>query len=97
MRRTATLSAARRGLICDANAFAILGLKRLYFMLAGMMERFVYLSVGLSIVLVFVGVKFMISDLVGKVPIWISLPFIATVVGVSIAASLWKTRGQPRG
>ena len=66
-------------------------------MLARMLERLVYLSVGLSIVLIFVGVKFMISDLVGKVPIWISLPFIATVVGVSIAASLWKTRSQHRG
>jgi tellurite resistance protein TerC len=83
--------------VWSANAFAVLGLRPLYFMLAGMIERFVYLSVGLSVVLVFVGVKFMISDLVGKVPIWISLPFIATVVGVSIAASLWKTRGQPRG
>ena len=45
---------------------------------------------------VFVGVKFMISDLVGKVSIWVSLPFIATVVTVSILASLWKTRGQGR-
>jgi tellurite resistance protein TerC len=84
-------------IVWSANAFAVLGLMPLYFMLAGMIERFVYLSVGLSIVLVFVGVKFMISDLVGKVPIWISLPFIATVVTVSIAASLWKTRGQHRG
>ena len=50
----------------------------------------------ISIVLVFVGVKFMISDLVGKVPIWVSLPFIATVVTVSILASLWKTRGEER-
>jgi tellurite resistance protein TerC len=81
-------------IVWSANAFAVLGLRPLYFMLAGMIERFVYLSLGLSIVLIFVGVKFMISDLVGKVPIWISLPFIATVVGVSIAASLWKTRGQ---
>jgi predicted tellurium resistance membrane protein TerC len=71
-------------------------LRPLYFMLAGMIERFVYLSLGLSIVLIFVGVKFMIPDLVGKVPIWISLPFIATVVGVSIGASLWKTRAQHR-
>jgi tellurite resistance protein TerC len=54
----------------------------------------VYLSAGLSIILVFVGVKFMVSDLVGKVPIWVSLPFIATVITVSIAASLWKTRGM---
>jgi tellurite resistance protein TerC len=84
-------------IVWSANAFAVLGLRPLYFMLAGMIERFVYLSVGLSIVLIFVGVKFMISDLVGKVPIWISLPFIATVVGVSIAASLWKTRSQHRG
>jgi tellurite resistance protein TerC len=84
-------------IVWSANAFAVLGLRPLYFMLAGMIERFVYLSLGLSIVLIFVGVKFMISDLVGKVPIWISLPFIATVVGVSIAASLWKTRGRHRG
>src|SRR3712207_6121265 len=84
-------------IVWSANAFAVLGLRPLYFMLAGMIERFVYLSVGLSIVLIFVGVKFMISDLVGKVPIWISLPFIATVVAVSIAASLWKTSGQHRG
>jgi tellurite resistance protein TerC len=54
----------------------------------------VYLKIGLSIVLVFVGVKFLLTDVVGKVPIWISLPFIATAVGFSIAASLYKTRGQ---
>jgi tellurite resistance protein TerC len=71
-------------IVWTANAFAVLGLRPLYFMLAGMIERFVYLSLGLSIVLVFVGVKFMVSDLVGKVPIWISLPFIATVVAASI-------------
>lgn len=82
--------------VWSANAFAVLGLRPLYFMLAGMIDRFVYLQAGLSVVLVFVGVKFLISDVVGKVPIWISLPFIATVVGVSILASLWKTRGQER-
>ena len=65
-------------------------------MLAGLIKRFVYLSVGLSVILVFVGVKFILSDLVGKVPIWISLPFIATVVTISIAASLYKTRGLAR-
>ena len=83
-------------IVWSANAFAVLGLRPLYFMLAGMIERFVYLSLGLSVVLIFVGVKFMISDLVGKVPIWVSLPFIATVVGVLIAASLWKTRAKHR-
>ncbi len=80
--------------VWTSNAFAILGLRALYFMLAGLMQRFVYLSVGLSVVLVFVGVKFIWSDLFGKVPIWVSLPFIATVVAVSIAASLWKTRAK---
>ena len=59
-----------------------------------MIQRFVYLSLGLSVVLVFVGAKFIWSDLFGKVPIWVSLPFIATVVAVSIAASLRKTRGK---
>lgn len=83
-------------IVWSTNAFAVLGLRPLYFMLAGMMKRFVYLQIGLSIVLVFVGVKFLISDLVGKVPIWISLPFIATAVSVSILASLWKIRGQQR-
>ena len=80
--------------VWTSNAFAILGLRALYFMLAGLMERFVYLSLGLSVVLVFVGAKFIWSDLFGKVPIWVSLPFIATVVAVSIGASLWKTRAQ---
>ncbi|MCA3747846.1 MAG: TerC family protein [Rubrobacter sp.] len=80
-------------IVWSTNAFAVLGLRPLYFMLAGMMERFVYLNLGLSVVLVFVGGKFIWSELFGKVPIWISLPFIAGVIGVSIAASLWKTRG----
>jgi tellurite resistance protein TerC len=80
--------------VWTSNAFAILGLRALYFMLAGLMQRFVYLSLGLSVVLVFVGAKFIWGDLFGKVPIWVSLPFIATVVAVSVAASLWKTRGQ---
>ena len=83
--------------VWSANAFAVLGLRPLYFMLAGMIDRFVYLQAGLSVVLVFVGVKFLISDLVGKVPIWVSLPFIATVVTVSILASLYKTRGRKAG
>ena len=80
--------------VWTSNAFAILGLRALYFMLAGLMQRFVYLSLGLSVVLVFVGAKFIWSDLFGKVPIWVSLPFIAMVVAVSIAASLWKTRAK---
>lgn len=80
--------------VWSANAFAVLGLRPLYFMLAGMMSRFVYLTLGLSVVLVFVGAKFFYSGIFdAKVPIWVSLPFIATVVAGSIAASLYKTRG----
>ena len=80
-------------IVWTANAFAVLGLRPLYFMLAGMMDRFVYLQTGLAVVLVFVGAKFIYSGLFGKLPLWISLPFIATVVAVSIGASLYKTRG----
>jgi tellurite resistance protein TerC len=80
--------------VWSANAFAVLGLRPLYFMLAGMMDRFVYLSIGLSVILIFVGAKFFYSGIFdAKVPIWVSLPFIATVVTISIGASLYKTRG----
>ena len=77
-------------LVFTSNAFAILGLRALYFMLAGMMERFVYLKVGLAAVLVFVGAKMLLSDVV-KVPIWASLLAIATMIGVSILVSLRAT------
>ncbi len=67
-------------------------------MLAGMIDRFVYLSVGLSIVLIFVGAKFIYSGLFdAKVPIWVSLPFILIVVLGAILASLYKTRARDRG
>ena len=80
-------------IVWSANAFAVLGLRPLYFMLAGMIDRFVYLSIGLAIVLVFVGTKFIYSGLFDtKVPIWVSLPFILIVVLGSILASLYKTR-----
>ncbi|CAN5621630.1 MAG: TerC family protein [Actinomycetota bacterium] len=82
-------------IVWSANAFAVLGLRPLYFMLAGMMERFVYLSIGLSVILVFVGAKFFYTGIFDeKVPIWISLPFIALTVIISILASLWKTRDR---
>ncbi len=84
-------------IVWSTNAFAVLGLRPLYFMLAGMMDRFVYLDIGLSIVLIFVGAKFIYSGLFdAKVPIWVSLPFILLVVLGSILASLYKTRGQRR-
>ena len=85
-------------IVWSANAFAVLGLRPLYFMLAGMIDRFVYLSLGLAVVLVFVGAKFIYSGLFdAKVPIWVSLPFILIAVTTSILASLYKTRGQGHG
>lgn len=84
-------------IVWSTNAFAVLGLRPLYFMLAGMMERFVYLDLGLAIVLIFVGGKFIYSGLFdAKVPIWFSLPFILIVVTAAIGASLYKTRGVER-
>ena len=77
-------------LVFSSNAFAILGLRALYFMLAGMIQRFVYLKQGLSAVLVFVGVKMVISDLY-KVPIWGSLSVISLLIGISIFASLRRS------
>ena len=79
-------------IVFTSNAFALLGLRALYFMLAGAVDRFIYLQAGLSVVLVFVGLKFIWGDLFGKVPVWVSLPFIALVVTASIVLSLVKTR-----
>jgi tellurite resistance protein TerC len=80
-------------IVFTSNAFAILGLRALYFMLAGMIHRFVYLKIGLAVVLIYVGFKMLIST-VYKIPIWTSLAFIALAITVSIVASLRSTRGM---
>ncbi|HVL91159.1 MAG TPA: TerC family protein [Actinomycetota bacterium] len=74
-------------IVFTSNAFAILGLRAMYFLLAGMIRKFQYLSVGLSAVLVFVGIKMLISD-VYHVPIWASLSFIAVAITASVIYSL---------
>jgi tellurite resistance protein TerC len=73
-------------IVYTSNVFAILGLRALYFMLAGVMEKFVYLKIGLSFVLCFVGVKMLIVD-VYKIPIVVSLSVIGTVLFFSMIAS----------
>jgi tellurite resistance protein TerC len=83
-------------LVFSSNAFAILGLRALYFMLAGMMDRFVYLKVGLAAVLVFVGLKMVASEWY-TVPIWASLAVIAATITVSVVASLRATTERPGG
>jgi tellurite resistance protein TerC len=75
-------------LVYTSNVFAILGLRSMYFLLAGVMHKFVYLKYGLSGVLVFVGAKMMLID-VFKIPTAVSLGVIATLIGGSIAASFW--------
>lgn len=78
-------------IVYTSNVFAILGLRSLYFVLAGIMHKFQYLKLGLSVVLTFVGLKMVLTD-VYKIPTGISLGVIATILTVAIAASLWRAR-----
>jgi tellurite resistance protein TerC len=80
-------------IVYTSNVFAILGLRSLYFLLAGIMDKFRYLKVGLSFVLCFVGAKMMIVDLY-KIPIGVSLGMVAGILALSIVASLLS---QPKG
>jgi tellurite resistance protein TerC len=80
-------------LVYTSNVFAILGLRSMYFLLAGIVHRFIYLKYGLSAVLVFVGVKMLLVD-VYHVPVLVSLIVIALLIGTSIAASLIRSRRQ---
>lgn len=83
-------------IVYTSNVFAILGLRSLYFALAGVMEKFHYLKLGLSVVLVFVGVKMLLADIY-KVPIGLSLGVIALVIGVSVVASLLRPAAGASG
>ena len=76
-------------LVYTSNAFAILGLRSMYFFLAVMIRRFQYLRVGLVFILTFVGSKMMLVDLV-EIPIWASLAVIVMVLAVSVLASARK-------
>ena len=80
-------------LVFTSNAFAVLGLRALYFLFAGTIGRFAYLKIGLAAVLVFVGVKMLFTDLY-HIPIWASLTVIAALIGGSVVASL-RHAGAP--
>ncbi len=84
--------------VFTSNVFAILGLRSMYFLLAGAMDRFYALKFGLSAVLVFVGLKMVVLDDLagGRFPIGISLAIIGAAIGVSIAVSLLFPKGSPR-
>jgi tellurite resistance protein TerC len=76
-------------IVITSNIFAILGLRSLYFLIADLMDRFTYLKVGLSAILVFVGAKMLLPF---KVPALLSLAVIVGILALTVAASLWKSR-----
>jgi tellurite resistance protein TerC len=89
-------------IVYTSNVFAILGLRSLYFLLAGVVDKFHYLKLGLSIVLGFVGVKMVVETVSGymmehpvHVPIQWSLLLIAVILGISVGASLMFPKREP--
>ncbi len=83
-------------LVFTANAFAILGLRAMYFLLADLIHRFVYLKLGLALVLVWVGIKMALKVDLFYIPTTVSLAIIVTILTASVIASLRATRGQGR-
>ena len=75
-------------IIYTSNVFALLGLRALYFALSGLLQLFHYLNYGLSVILVFVGVKMLISGFY-KIPTWVALLVVVVTLTASIVASLW--------
>ncbi len=98
-------------LVFTVNVFALLGLRQLYFLLGGLLKRLVYLSIGLAIILAFIGVKLIFEAMHGnnvafinggnpiswapEIPIWLSLLIIVGSLAITAAASLLKTQGNP--
>jgi tellurite resistance protein TerC len=99
-------------IVFTANAFALMGLRQLYFLIGGLLERLVYLAQGLAVILAFIGVKLVFHALhvnelpfvnggepllwVPEIPIWFSLVFIGLTITVATVLSLRKTRGDAR-
>ena len=98
-------------LVFTANVFALMGLRQLYFLVGGLLNRLVYLSLGLAVILGFIGVKLVLEalhenslpfindgesvDEVPTIPIWMSLGFIVLTLAVTTVASLIKARRDP--
>jgi tellurite resistance protein TerC len=78
-------------IVFTSNAFAIMGLRSLYFLLAGLIDRFEYLKYGLAALLAFAGVKMLLSDVV-HLDVWVSLGIIVAILASSIVISLMATR-----
>lgn len=82
-------------LVYTSNVFAILGLRSLYFLLAGVVDKFYYLKLGLAVILVFVGTKMVLVDLY-KIPVALSLGVIASILTISVVASLIRANRMER-
>ena len=89
-------------LIVAANAFALMGLRQLFFLVGGLLEKLVYLSVGLAVILAFIGVKLILEALhlngvhwAPELSIPLSLGFIVAVLAVTTVASLTKSKRDP--
>jgi len=78
-------------IVFNSNIFAILGLRSLYFLLYGIMGKFHYLKIGLAMVLIFVGLKMLLSEIF-KIPIFVSLVIVCTMIGGSIIFSLLRPK-----
>lgn len=83
-------------IVYAANAFSLLGLSALYFVLAGMIGRFRYLNVGLAAVLVFVGIKMVLADFY-EIPVYVSLAVIVLMLAAAVGASLLRPRSGASG
>ena len=99
-------------IVFTANAFALMGLRQLYFLIGGLLERLVYLAQGLAVILSFIGVKLVLHALkvnelpfinggepvkwAPDIPIWFSLSFIGLTIAVATVLSLRKTRGATK-
>ena len=81
-------------IVLTSNVFAILGLRALYFALAAMVDRFVYLKYALAAVLIFIGGKIFVADMLGlaKIPPMVSLSVTLAILAAGVLGSLWKTR-----
>ncbi|HVM24494.1 MAG TPA: TerC family protein [Candidatus Limnocylindrales bacterium] len=80
-------------IVFTSNAFAIMGLRSLYFLLAGLIDRFEYLKYGLAALLAFAGMKMLLSDVV-HLDVWLSLGVIVAILLLSVVISLLATRGR---
>ena len=77
-----------------SNVFAILGLRSLYFLLAGVMEKFYYLKPGLIAILLFIGVKMLLAEKI-EIPTNLALGAVLGILGVALALSFLRARRHP--